>query len=187
MAPNVAPYESHSVPFAPSSLARMDTDRMSAYRRNLDFYRGLQWEAYSRHRQLVFNYARVAVDKVTSYLVEGLSTACYPLDPSQHDDAIKERIDCAEALLAQVRDDNGLDALDYETELDCAVLGDACYKVTWDPDACRIRVTAPPTSGIYAMWMPDDRSRVECVFSRYRLLRDEVKVLFGVDIPQQHA
>ena len=108
-----APPAGQSPALVPSALARRDTDRMAGYRQNLDFYRGLQWETTSRHRQLVFNYARVAVDKVTSYLVEGLSTACYPADPASDDPALKPRIDRAEALLAQVREDNGLDALDY--------------------------------------------------------------------------
>ena len=182
-----APPAGHSPALVPSTLARRDTDRMAGYRRNLDFYRGLQWETSSRHRQLVFNYARVAVDKVTSYLVEGLSTACYPADPSAADPALKSRIDRAEALLAQVRDDNGLDALDYETELDCAVLGDACYKVTWDPYAGRIRVTAPPVSGLYAWWLPDAPSRVWRVASRYRLAKDELLFVHGLSTPNREV
>jgi len=182
-----APPAGHSPALVPSALARRDTDRMAGYRQNLDFYRGLQWETSSRHRQLVFNYARVAVDKVTSYLVEGLSTACYPVDPASDDPAVKQRIDRAEALLAQLREDNGLDALDYETELDCAVLGDACYKVTWDPDLMRIRITAPPVSGLYAWWMPDDPSRVWRVASRYRLSQDELAALYGISTPHREA
>ena len=153
--------------FLPSTLPRRDLERMAAYRRNLDFYRGDQWETRSRGRQLVFNYARVAVDKVTSYLVSGLGSACYPDDPATaHDPAVKERIDRAEALLQRVRDENGLDALDYETEVDCAVLGDGCYKVTWDADAGRIRVTAPSVAGLYAWWHGDDPSHVWRVASR---------------------
>ncbi|MCD6359773.1 MAG: phage portal protein [Armatimonadetes bacterium] len=174
--------------FVPSELARRDADRMAAYRRNLDFYRGLQWESATRHRQLVFNYARVALDKVTSYLVSGLSTACYPADPSREtDSALAERIDRAEALLQYVREDNGLDALDYETELDCAVLGDACYKVTWDPDAERIRVTTPPVTGIYAWWRGDDPSRVWRVASRYHLSQAELAHLHDIAIPNRGA
>lgn len=175
--------------FVPSELARRDTDRMAAYRRNLDFYRGVQWETSSRRRQLVFNYARVAVDKVTSYLVEGLSTACYPSYASAEgaDPAAKERISRAESLLQQVRDQNGLDSLDYETEIDCAVLGDACYKVTWEADAERVRITAPPVTGLYAWWPGDDPSRIRRVASRYRLSQEELDALYGVSVPKRMA
>jgi len=164
--------------FKPSDLARRDPDRMARYRQNLDFYRGNQWENPSRQRQLVFNYARTAIDKGTSYLTAGLGAACYPLEPStEPDPALTARIDRVEALLQQVREDNGLDALDYETELDCAVLGDACYKVTWDADAKRIRVTAPSVCGLYAWWVPDDPSKVYCVASRYRLTPEVLDLL----------
>ena len=64
--------------FTPSQLARMDTDRLTAYRTNLDFYNGSQWQQASRNRQLVFNYTKVSIDKVTSFLMQGLSFACYP-------------------------------------------------------------------------------------------------------------
>ncbi len=174
--------------FLPSSLARRDPDRLAAYRRNLDFYRGSQWEARSRQRQLVFNYARVAVDKVTSYLVSGLGSACYPADPAAAADAdLKRRIDRAGTVMQQVRDTDGLDALDYETEIDCAVLGDACYKVTWDADAGRIRVTSPSAAGIHAWWAGDDPSHVWRVASRYSLTQDELAALYGIAVPKRDA
>jgi len=167
--------------FTPSALPRRDVERMAAYRRNLDFYRGDQWETRSRGRQLVFNYARVAVDKGTSYLVSGLGTACSPVDPAlTNDPAVKSRIDAAEALLERVRQDNGLDALDYETEVDCAVLGDGCYKVTWDADEGRIRITAPSVNGLYAWWAGDDPSHVWRVASRYRLSQEALAALHGI-------
>jgi len=167
--------------FTPSALPRRDVERMAAYRRNLDFYRGDQWETRSRGRQLVFNYARVAVDKGTSYLVSGLGTACSPVDPAlTNDPAVKSRIDAAEALLERVRQDNGLDALDYETEVDCAVLGEGCYKVTWDADEGRIRITAPSVNGLYAWWAGDDPSHVWRVASRYRLSQEALAALHGI-------
>lgn len=172
----------------PSELARRDTDRVARYRQNLDFYRGNQWETPSRQRQLVFNYARAAIDKSTSYLTAGLGSACYPLEPSASPDpALTARIDRVEALLQHVREDNCLDACDYETEVDCAVLGDACYKVTWDEVKLRIRVTAPPVSGLHAWWLPDDPSQVYCVASRYRLTHDELYALHGMEMPDGAA
>jgi len=187
-APAAAPEAADINGFLPSTLARRDPARMAAYQRNLDFYHGDQWQTRSRSRQLVFNYARVAIDKVTSYLVAGLGAACYPADPATAADAgVKARIDRAEALLQQVREDNGLDALDYETEVDCAILGDGCYKVTWDADQRRIRVTAPPVTGLYAWWYGDDPSQLWRVASRYRLPREDIAALHGITIPRREA
>jgi hypothetical protein len=55
--------------FNPQSLSNLDKDRFGSYKSNLDFYEGTQWAERSRNRQLVFNYAKIAVDKVTSYLM----------------------------------------------------------------------------------------------------------------------
>ena len=51
--------------FKPSDLSQLDRDRFSAYKANLDFYNGTQWAAKSKNRQLVFNYAKIAIDKIT--------------------------------------------------------------------------------------------------------------------------
>jgi len=42
-----------------------------------------------------------------------------------------------------------LEQLDFETEIDCGVLGDAAYKVIWDMEKAGVRVTAPDIQGIY--------------------------------------
>jgi hypothetical protein len=161
--------------FIASSLNRLDTTRLAAYKTNLDFYNGSQWQQTSRHRQLVFNYAKVSLDKVTSFLMQGLAFASYPADDT---DQLKERVRKAEQLLRQVYDENNLQQLDYETELDAAILGDGCYKVTWDTDEKRVRITAPDVSGIYAWWLGDDTSRVWRVASRYTLSQDEIAILY---------
>jgi len=165
--------------FNPGQLARMDTQRLAAYRSNLDFYQGNHWPTTSRHRQLVFNYAKVTIDKVTSFLMPGLNFACYTVaDAASDKEAIKVRVRQAEQLLRQVYEENNLQQLDYETEIDAAVLGDGCYKVIWDTDEKRIRITAPDISGIYAWWLGDDTSRVWRVVSRYTLTREEVEMLY---------
>ena len=69
-----------TVEFNPLSLAQLDKDRFSTYKANLDFYNGTQWTEKSRNRQLVFNYAKIAIDKLTSYLTEGLNFACEPIE-----------------------------------------------------------------------------------------------------------
>jgi hypothetical protein len=162
--------------FNPSHLNRMDTQRLANYRANLDFYNGSQWQQTSRHRQLVFNYAKVSIDKVTSFLMPGLGFACYS---SEETDELKARVRKAEQLLRQVYEQNNLQQLDYETEIDTAILGDGCYKVIWDTDEKRIRITAPDVSGIYAWWLGDDTSRVWRVASRYTLTHDEIQMLYG--------
>jgi len=170
--------------FNPSQLARIDTARLAAYTNNLNFYNGSQWEKQGRHRQLVFNYAKVAIDKVTSYLMQGLTFACYP---TENTDELKEKVVHAEQLIRDVYQANNLQQLDWETEIDAAILGDGCYKVIWDPDQKRIKVTAPDIAGIYAWWLGDDLSNVWRVASRYTLTQDEVNMLYGVAITKKAA
>jgi len=170
--------------FNPAQLARMDTERLTAYRTNLDFYKGNQWPTTSRHRQLVFNYAKVSIDKVTSFLMQGFTFSCLP---AKEDKGVLTRVRQAEQVLHQVYQENNLAQLDYETEIDTAILGDGCYKVIWDHDARRIRITAPDVSGIFAWWLGDDLSRVWRVASRYQLTREEIYMLHGRAIEKKTA
>jgi len=170
--------------FTPAQLNRMDTARLAAYKTNLDFYNGSQWQQTSRQRQLVFNYAKASLDKITSFLIQGLNFACFP---AQDTDELKARVKQAEALLYQVHLDSNLHQLDYETEVDTAILGDGCYKVTWDSDEKRIRVTSPDVSGIFAWWLGDDTTRVWRVASRYTLTQDEIAILYGRTIASKQA
>jgi hypothetical protein len=162
--------------FNPAQLNQMDTQRLMSYRSNLDFYNGLHWQTTSRNRQLVFNYAKVSIDKITSFVTQGLAVACYP---AQETDQLRTRAQQAERLLHQIHHDNNLDQLDYETEVDAAILGDGCYKVIWDTAQKRIRITAPDVSGIFAWWLGDDTSRVWRVASRYTLTQDEISMLYA--------
>ena len=170
--------------FNPSQLSHLDTERLTAYRTNLDFYHGSQWATISRHRQLIFNYAKISVDKTTSFLMQGLNFACYPTENSEE---LKARARRAEQLLCQIYEDNNLQQLDWETEIDTAVLGDGCYKVIWDQEGKCIRVTAPDVSGIFAWWLGDDLSKVWRVASRYTLSQDEIQLLYGKAIEKKQA
>jgi len=176
--------QNSSTSFNPSQLARIDTARLAAYTNNLNFYNGSQWEKTSRNRQLVFNYAKVAIDKVTSYLMQGLTFACYP---TENTDQLKAKVLHAEQLLRDVYESNNLQQLDWETEIDAAILGDGCYKAIWDPDQKRIRITAPDIRGIYAWWLGDDLSNVWRVASRYTLSQDQVSLLYGNEIATPSA
>jgi hypothetical protein len=152
----------------------MDEDRMRCYRDNLAFYGGSQWPGRARRgeRRLTFNYAKALVDKVTSYLLNGQSVQLEAIDGETG--AGRARVRAAEQALAAVDSANALAQLDFETELDCAVLGDAAYKVTWDAAEREVRVSAPDVQGIFAWRQPDDPSRITAVASQYRTSAGEL-------------
>ena len=165
--------------FNPAELAKLDTDRLRGYQQLLDFYHSVQWEGREKwgERRLTFNYAKVVIDKVTSYLMSGINFA---VDPVEDSDETRARARKAEEALYRVYEDNSLDQLDFETEIDCAVLGDACYKIIWDQEAKGVRVTAPDIQGIYAWRVGDDASRVWRVASKYSLTADEIEILYQI-------
>ena len=165
--------------FNPAELARRDMDRIKGYQELLDFYHGGHWEGRARwgEKRLTFNYAKVVIDKVTSYLMSG---ANFAVDPVEDSDEARGRAQKAEAALYHVYQDNGLEQLDFETEIDCAILGDACYKVIWDQETKSVRVTAPDIQGIHVWRTGDDASRAWRVASKYNLAADEAEVLYQV-------
>jgi hypothetical protein len=167
-------------------LPQLDGERLRHYREHLDFYNGSQWtrRAKQGERQLTLNYAKVFVEKVTSYLMSGLS---YAVDPSTGSGrgsiggsrAARDRARRAEDALREIGDANQTQLLDFDTEIDTAILGDGCYKVVWSAAERRVRISAPDVQGIYAWWVGDDLARVWRVASRYRLSADEVQFLYG--------
>ena len=150
----------------PLQLIHRDLDRVRKYKELLDFYQGKHWEGKDRRgeKHLTFNYAKVFVDKVTSYLMSGINFA---VDAVEDSDEARARSQKAEAALYQVYESNNLEQLDLETEIDCAILGDACYKVIWDQETQQVRVTAPDIQGLYAWWLGDDAAKVWRVASKY--------------------
>ncbi len=153
----------------PIQLRRRDEERLRRYRESLDFYEGRQWIGRARRgeRRLTFNYAKAFVDKVTSYLLNGYSVQVEARDGDTA--AGRERARTAERALREVEANNALAQLDFETELDCAVLGDAAFKVVWDTNEGAVRISAPDVQGVYAWRQPDDQSRVVAVASQYRI------------------
>lgn len=176
--------------FKVQDLAQLDRARFSAYKAALDFYNGSQWERTSKNRQLVLNYAKIAVDKVTSYLMNEINYSFEPLPggkavkaPAGTPDIAKQ----AESLVYFVNDQNNTQELDYTTEIDTAVLGDGCYKVTWDVINKRVRITAPDVNGLYAWWTGDDLNQTYKVASRYQLSADEILTLYKKTTPKKVA
>ena len=151
----------------PVLLQHLDHERLGLYRENLAFYSGAQWQGRARRgeRRLTFNYARALVDKLTSYLLGGSSVQVEGGESSEGQARARE----AERALRRVERQNALAQLDYETELDCAVLGDACYRVTWDAAERRVRITAPDVQGIFAWRKPDDPATLTAIASQYAL------------------
>lgn len=113
-----------------------------------------------------------------------MSGMSFAVDPTDASAEAQERARRAEAALAAVADDNQLDQLDFDTEIDAAVLGDGAFKVTWDAAARRVRVSAPDVQGLFAWWAGDDIGRVWRVASRYVLDPEEAELLHGVRLPR---
>ena len=180
----------------PQQLEQRDQDRLKAYQENLAFYGGAQWAgaARRRERRLTFNYARTFAHKLTAYLMAGLTVGVEPSDGTQE---AADRAVTAQKVLTALSEQNALEELDFETELDTAILGDGCYKVTWEaPDPGNplslvtephVRVTAPDVQGLHAWWVGDDFSKVWRVASRYRLMAEEAEALYGVTPRGQEA
>jgi hypothetical protein len=160
-----------------AQLNRLDIKRLRGYQELLDFYHGRQWEGRERRgeKRLTFNYTKVFIDKLTSYLMSGINFA---VDAVEDSEEARTKARRAEAALRQVYEDNNLEQLDLETEIDGAILGDASYKVIWDGEAKKVRVTAPDVQGIYAWWLGDDTSRIWRVAAKYSLSAEESEFLY---------
>jgi hypothetical protein len=160
-----------------AQLNRYDIDRLRGYKELLDFYHGRQWEGRERwgEKRLTFNYAKVFIDKITSYLMSGINFVVDAVSDSDEAEARR-----AEAALRQVYEENNLEQLDLETEIDCAILGDAGYKVIWDAEVKKVRVTAPDVQGIYVWWLGDDTSRIWKIAAKYSLTAEESEFLYQV-------
>ncbi len=160
-------------------LIHRDSDRIRGYKELLDFCHGLHWESRERRgeKRLTFNYTKVFIDKVTSYLMSGMKFAVSAAQDSEEARANARR---AEQALYQVYEENNIDQLDFKTEIDCAILGDASYKVIWDSEQNQVRVTAPDVQDIHAWWLGDDVSRVWRVASKYTLTAEETELLYRI-------
>ena len=102
------------------------------------------------------------------------------VDAVEDSDEARAKARRAESALYQMYEANNLEQLDFETEIDCAILGDACYKVIWDQETRSVRITAPDIQGIYVWWVGDNTARVWRVASKYNLTADMVESLYKV-------
>jgi hypothetical protein len=165
--------------FIPAELLHRDANRLNGYRELLDFYHGLQWDSRERkgEKRLTFNYARVFIDKITSYLMSGVT---YAVEPRIDSVEGRAKALAAESALRRVYDESNLEQLDLETEIDCAILGDAAYKVLWDTERKTVRVTTPDIQGIYTWCAGDDISRIWRVASKYNIEQGVAEAFYPV-------
>ena len=164
----------------PASLNGLDTMRTRGYQGYLDFYNGTQWQIRrsDRERRLTYNYAQILIDRGAAVLLHNMAVQVDRSDGvSEADEAL------ARDGLALVGRQNGLGTLDLETEIDCAVTGDAVYKVTWDEKAGQVRVTSPDAARIWAWWQADNVGVIEQVAQQYTMGSVSVERLYGRIIP----
>ena len=156
----------------------MDTDRMKRYREDLAFCEGTQWlgTARRRERRLVFNYTRSVVEKTASFTVAGVR---FVADPRDSGDDGGERGRRLEDALEVVSEENGLGALELDSDIDACVLGDGAWRVSWDVAEKRVRVTAPDVQGLYVWSLPDDLSRFWRLAQRYDVSEEYAAMLVG--------
>jgi hypothetical protein len=162
----------------PRLIEARDLDRLRRYREFLDYYEGRRGAPphHGRQRVLAFNYARAVVEKGASYLVTDHRPMVVPVEDGAE---ARRTAQAAERALLEAWEANELARLDFETEVDTAVLGDGAFKVTWDDHEQRVIVSAPDVQGLYAWWVGDDVRRVWRVASRYALEAEEFASRYG--------
>ena len=154
-----------------NDIANKDASRRKDYSKFLNLYNGDQWQGRARRgeKRLTFNYIKTAIDKMTSYLTDNMTIA---VDPQLNSTTVTERAQNAETVIARLMAALSLPSLIYNTEVDAAILGDGCYKVTWDDARGRVRITAPDVQGIFVWTAPDDYNEVVQVAAQYPLPAD---------------
>jgi hypothetical protein len=159
------------------ALAALDHDRLARYRQYLDFYQGNQWDRPPRpgETRLTVNYARALVRKLASFVFSQPVTFSVPASPA------------AERYLNQLAQEQDWHALDEQTLIDAAVLGDGAFKVTWDAQAGQPRVSAIDPATLFAWVAPDNVRQLTRVAQRYWLPAASAAQAFAVPLPALDA
>lgn len=141
-----------STPLA-TQLTKLDTERRQAYDRRQRFYDGDQWTSVARpkERRVTVNYARAFILKSVAYLLRGRE---FLVDSTERgNEAADAAAAEAERLLREIHDWNDVGSLDMLTEIDCAKLGDAAFKITWSERDQMPVLSSPHPSTLW--WWPD--------------------------------
>jgi hypothetical protein len=162
-------------------LNGQDVDRLNRYRAYLDFYDGMQWDRRPRagETRLTANYARALVRKVGSYVFAEPVVHHIPDDAGGSPEQRRRAADWLDLISSE----QDLHSLDFQTMLDAAVLGDGCFKVTWDDHASRPVVSSVDPSGLWAWSRPGNVRQVRRVVQRYSLQPPDAEELFDLTIP----
>ena len=165
----------------PALLKTRDKDRLGQYTTALAYYRGKQWPAARAAseplRRLTVNYLRAITNKTASYVMQGRTTSVQPRSESDADTTAAAD---AERALNEIAANNALDRLDHTTEIDCAVLGDAAFKITWDTADQRVAITAPDMAGLFPWTHPANPLRLLRLAHRYQIPQAEATQLWGL-------
>lgn len=168
-----------------AGLERRDSRRRSGYDELRRFYDGEQWGAEvlrrsSRNRHLVVNYTRAMIEKSASFLLGGakavVTSAAGSTEPTDREDHP------ALHALREVYEDNGLELLDFDTEVDCSVLGDAAYRVVWDVDRKRVSVSSPDPAGLWVWRVPGSDWDLWRVVQRFDVEPDELGEVHNLSV-----
>src|SRR3972149_354627 len=147
-------------PPLPQLLKNRDRDRLQQHTAAPAFDEGKQWPAADPRtrsaRRLTLNYVKTIINKTSTYVMQGAAINAIPQSDSEEHVAAAAAV---EQYLAALATDNGLTRLDLVTEMDAAVLGDAAYKITWDPAEERVAITAPDVRGLFPWPPPTDPTR----------------------------
>lgn len=148
-------------PLFPDGVWKLDKQRRDRYRMYLDFYNGKQWARPTRRdqvRRLTLNYARSIVHKVAGHVAFADLQVTPPAAEGGPSDEAQAAAEQAEQVLQDIAYANDLTRLDYESEVDCAVLGDGAFKVTWEPEQ-GVVISAPDVSNLFVWTDSRDRRR----------------------------
>lgn len=152
-----------------------DRARWLRYQEYLAFWEGRQWQGKPRpgETRLTVNYARALVRKVVSVLFS--RPVRYSVPESQ----------AAERYLNRLAAEDDWHGLDVVAALDAAVLGDACFKVTWDRERRRPRLAPVDPGQLVVATRPDDRRELVAVRQSYPLSPAAVEPVFGRRLPER--
>lgn len=162
----------------PQILKNRDDKRMRAYQQNLAFYEGEQWAGPRKepYRRLTLNYARSLIIKTSGMIGAPHNIEIVPPNDSDEAGTFAEQ---TEDQIKIVYQDNDLARVDFDSEIDTAVLGDGAFKVVWSEEEERVIVTAVDVQGIFVWPLPHKLDQAKRIAHRYVLENDEVAELWG--------
>jgi hypothetical protein len=151
-----------------------DGVRRARYADYRALYAGEQWQGRPRpgEKRLTVNYCRAFINKVASYLM-GKAPQVRVEGASATSDAGRALL-AVEYYLSEVATFNNLAAVDLDTAISAATLGDGAFTVRWDAAAGLPRVTAVDPAGLRCRWRTDDLHTLLWLEQRYRAYPQEL-------------